>query len=208
LSILGHLRKWGAVYSLIITAATGAILLKEYFAPPLARIELWQLDDGTALFDKTSAIYLSQEATRLPDLYSASLTYRNTGDVTVPNVTDRRRVSNADAIVAIKAVSETVDSSQVKASIQRGVLAVDIDFLKPTESVTVTIFSRVPVKLSGEFRMRNAEAKIVDPEKQLKRVARQSYVLLAIMFVLVSFQSFALYRATTKRPNVIDDGSC
>jgi hypothetical protein len=208
LKFLAHLRKWGAVYSLIITAITGAIYLKDYFAPPVARIELWQFDGGTPLFDKKSAIYLSQGASQLPDLYSASLTYRNTGDVTVPNVTDQRRVSNAETIVAIKAASEKVDPSQVHASISNETLAVKIAFLKPGESVSVTIFSRSPVRLIGEFRMSNAEARIVDPEKEVRNVARQSYILLGLMFVLVSFQSFALYRATAKRPNVIDGGTC
>jgi len=95
----------------------------------------------------------------------------------------------------------------VNASVHQGVLAVDIDFLKRNESVSVIIFSRMPVKLSGEFRMRNAESKIVDPQKQIKELARELYVILGLMFIVVSVQAFALYRATTKRPNVIDGGT-
>ena len=192
IDLFQHLKRWAAVYSLLLTAIAGVAGTIAYWNAPNPSIKLLVDRSTSTVFDANSIVLKTSDISQYPALYSSSFAYRNDGNTIVDDFKDSRRTSNVQSILAISYDSEFVDKNDINVKMSSDRINVTIRYLKPDEEVKFTILSTAQNEVSKSFRLRNAQTTATTWDDELDQYAYFAFGSLGLLFIIQVWLAYGM----------------
>jgi hypothetical protein len=192
ISLFKHLKRWAAVYSLLLTAVAGIAGAIAYFNAPNPSIKLLVDRATSVVFDESSIILKTKDISQYSALYRSSFAYRNDGNTIVDSFKDSRLTSNVKSILAISYESEFIDKNDVGVKVSGDRINISVRYLKPDEEIKFTILSKQKNDVSKSFRLRNAQTTATTWDDEINRYAYFGFASLGTLFLIQVWLAYGM----------------